>query len=67
LYDDRQREKTILLMVTAVMMVLIVFFIRFSVQTEGSKMADIFRMFTIIMLVPVAVCVYIFVKPSQRR
>jgi hypothetical protein len=65
LYDDRSREKTLLLMVQAVLSVLVVVFLRLLVVAKDSQGADIFRMFALIMLGLVAVCVYEFVRLSR--
>jgi hypothetical protein len=65
LYDDRSREKTLLLLVLAVLLVLIVVFLRLLVEAKDGHGADVFRMFTLIMLGLVAVCVYEFVRLSR--
>jgi hypothetical protein len=66
LNDDRLREKTLLLMVQAVLSVLAVVFLRQLVAAKESDGTDIFRMFTLIMLCLVAVCVYEFVRLSRK-
>ena len=64
MYDDRPLEKTFLLMVLAVLLVLVVVFLRLLVETKNGQGADVFRMFTLILLGLAAVCVYEFVKLS---
>jgi hypothetical protein len=54
-----------LLIVLAVLLVLIVVFLRIVVATKDSHGADVFRIFTLIMLGLVAVCVYAFVRLSS--
>jgi hypothetical protein len=53
------------MMVLAVMLFLVVIFLRLLVQAKDSHGADIFRMFTLIMLGLSAVCVYEFVRLSS--
>lgn len=60
--DERQREKTLLLMVTAVILFLVVVLLRLSVVAEGNHAGDVFKMLTIIMLALVAVCIYQYVQ-----
>ncbi|HEY3274411.1 MAG TPA: hypothetical protein VGJ92_11640 [Methanocella sp.] len=54
-----------MLMVQAVLSVLVVVFLRLLVVAKDSQGADIFRMFALIMLGLVAVCVYEFVRLSR--
>jgi protein-S-isoprenylcysteine O-methyltransferase Ste14 len=65
--DDRSREKILLVMVLAVLLFLVVIFLRLLVQAKDSHGADIFRMFTLILLGVVAVCVYEFVQLSSTN
>jgi hypothetical protein len=52
--------------VQAVLSVLVVVFLRLLIAAKDSDGADIFRMFTLIMLGLVAVCVYEFVRLSRK-
>jgi len=53
-------------MVQAVLSVLVVVFLRLLMAAKDSDGSDIFRMFTLIMLGLVAVCVYEFVRLSRK-
>jgi hypothetical protein len=67
LADEIQREKMLLLMVLAVMLVLVVFLLRRSVQAHGSRAENVFMLLSIIMLALVAICVYQYIQSISHK
>lgn len=65
--DEIQREKTLLLMALAVMLVLVVFMLRMSVQAHGSRAENVFMLLSIIMLALVAVCVHQYIQLISHK
>ncbi len=67
--NDRQQEKAILLAITAALLVIVVVLLRYTVLSEDSQTAGMFKMLTLIVLALVSFCVYRYVKllpPGSR-